>query len=129
MQSELDNLSYEIEKINDEIKALISQRLCLEGKVIDIIGQKNEGTKTCSSKFYKTSTVAKVTRTFDKGFSPSKLEKALGKEVSDQLIKPKYELITSAYRELTPEQQAILSEFITVRPAKTSIKINRIEVS
>ncbi|HHP0467276.1 TPA: DUF7173 family protein [Vibrio harveyi] len=124
---ELDSLSFEIEKINQEIKVLISKRLVLEAQVIDIIGQKQEGTKTCTTKFYKASTVGKLNRSFDKGFHPSKLVDALGEEVADQLIKPKYELVTSAYRALTDEQKAILSQFITTKPAKTSLKIDRLE--
>lgn len=103
-------------------------RLSLEGQLIDLIGQKKEGTKSCESKFYKASTVAKVNRTFDKGFKPSKLRAVIGDEIADELIRPKYELVTSAYRSLTEAQKATLSQFITSKPAKTSIKIDRLEV-
>lgn len=127
MQEKIDKISYEIENINIMIKSLISKRLTLEGQLIDLIGQNDEGTKTFTTKFYKASTIGKVTRTFDKGFNPLELREALGKDVADSLVRRKYELVTSAYRSLTEEQKAKLSQFVTTKPAKTSLKIDRLE--
>lgn len=129
MQESIDDISHEIEKINDQIKDLISKRLSYEGELIDLVGQKEEGSQTKPSKFYKVTTTAKVNRGFDKGFDLGSLKKDLGEEVSSKLIRTKYELVTNEYRALTDKQKAALSQYLTSKPAKTSVKVERIEVA
>lgn len=127
MQQDIDSLSYQLEEIAESIAKLNQLKRETEDKIIELIGTKSEGTTTSKSKFYKASTVAKVTRTFDKGFKPADLIAVLGEELASKVVRVKYEPVTSELRNLTEEQMIAISDFMTAKPAKTSIKIERIE--
>lgn len=129
MTRTLDEVAYDLEVTNAKIKELEGTKALLELSLIDLIGKKDEGTTTSKSKFYKASTVGKVNRSFDSTFLFKDLVAVLGVEKATSLAKPKYSLSLTEYRELSDEDKLAVSRFITSKPAKTSVKVERVEVA
>lgn len=123
----INSLSYDLEQTNKKLKDLSFEKQSIESRLINLIGKKDEGTTLTKTKFYKMTTTGKITRNFDKGFKLSVLEGIIGKDIAEKLAKPKFELNLSEYRKLTDKQLLAVSKCITSKPAKTSLKIERIE--
>ncbi len=126
MDKNIDQLAYELETISSRISDLNDEKKAKELELIEAIGQKNEGTLTRKSTFYKASTVGKVTRSFDKKVGFGDVVESMGLEAANRLVRVKLELVTSEYKNLTEKEQLELSKLITSKPAKTAVKVERL---
>lgn len=127
MDNIVDRLSFELESISSQISNLTALKHEKEREIINAIGRKEEGTLTKKTSFYKTSIVGKVSRSFDKGVDFDDVSNLVGRDVAKRIVRRKLEINTSEYKALPDDVRSQLSKVITTKPAKSAIKIERIE--
>ena len=91
--------------------------------MIDAIGTEDEGTRTVKTDWYKVSTTAKLTR---KLVAPSDFQD----KIYQQIVRVKHELDVTRFKKLAtqdPKAYAIACQAVETKPAKTEVKIERLE--
>ena len=104
-------------------------RLAAEEKILELVGFKEEGTKSIKTTWFKVSTIGKLTRTI----IPEALDEVrshVHEFLYEQVIRYKPELNLGALRnveEAFPDAYREFIKAIITKPAKTAIKIELIE--
>ena len=126
-----DELAYQLESCRKEIANLRAFESQLEAKVIELIGQKDEGAKSQKGAYYSATTTAKVTRKLDEiQFQALKETGVIPAEALNALVKIETKLDTRAYKEFhktNPDVAKIFDRCVISKPGKTSVSIKAIE--
>lgn len=105
--------------------AATAKRIDAEQVVLRLMESKTEGSVTARGVKYKVTATFGISRTLD----PATLESVRGRlapDVFDQVIEYAPKLRTAGLRDLQkqrPDAYAVLSEAITAKPAKPSVKV------
>jgi hypothetical protein len=124
----LDQLSYALECAKQHENEARENRLRAEDALIAAVGLKDEGTNSVKSDWYKIS----VTQTLDRKFVPdfASILNTLDPAIVEQLVRIKTELNVTALKTLAtanPEAFRVAASAVITKPAKPSVKIERIE--
>jgi hypothetical protein len=121
--TELDKLCQKHREYTEAEKKAKENRLQVEGIILQITDTKEEGTCTTKTRYFKCSTVGKLTRSLDpevwaniKDDIPEDLQPVKVKESIDL---PKLRAIESA----NPDLFKFISKAISTKPAKTQVKV------
>lgn len=104
-------------------------RLVAEAKIVMLFGAKPEGSQTVKTDFFKVETTGNVTRSIDDAAFLA-IKSQLPKNVRDACIKTTYEPRVGGIKELkvsNPDLYVVLAQCVTSKPAKTSVKVTRID--
>jgi hypothetical protein len=125
MSTEIDRLAEKIAECDEKSQQIKEFRSRLESRLVELVGVKEEGSKTTNGIAYKVKTTRGVTRKINEDrlveFRSSLPRAAL------KVLRRKHSLDLKAYRELSPKAQEALDEVIDVSLGKVSVKVTRIE--
>lgn len=97
-------------------------------KLIDLTGVKEEGSKTEKWNYFKTTTKAVINRNIDADMLDELSEaKKIPTGLLSRLIKWKPELILSEYRKLEKKELRIVAKFVTEKPGKSTVTVERLK--
>ena len=98
-------------------------RLETEGKIIDLVGMKAEGSQTHDAGTYKVTVTSSMTRKLDEK-KWKDIEDSIPEDLRPVNYKPSIDLKGIRYlQENYPETYAIVTKALTVKPAKPSVKV------
>ncbi len=123
MERTIEQVAQELHDTKEELKQLGAAKLCLEGELADLIGQKEEGTTSVKTDGFKVSTVGALRRSVMPDVERDSFVSVLGEDITDRLVKVTFSLSTSEYRKLTDEQRDAISHFIIAKPAKLAVNL------
>ena len=125
MLTEIDRIAAKIAECDDKKRQLAEYRTKLEQKLIELVGVKDEGSKTTNGIAFKVKTTRGVNRKVNEDrlaeFRSTLPRAAL------KVLRRKHSLDLKAYRELSPAAQEALGEVIEVTEGKVSVKVTKIE--
>lgn len=105
-----------------------ADRLAAEADIVRLYGAKDKGATTIKTDAFKVTTTGNQTTKFDEeAYKAAK--SALTKPQRDALIRTKYEIDAAAFnalRESDPAAYLIVCRFVSVTPAKTSVKVEKL---
>ena len=125
----LDELAFDLEIAKTSLDIAKRELERAEQALLAVVPCELEGSTTTTSNFYKITAVGKLTRTLDVD-GLDDLRKLVPEKIFARVIrfKPELSLRDLRYLELNePNDYSIFAEFITTKPAKTSVKVERIE--
>lgn len=126
--NDLDQLAYALEVAKQHEAEARDNRLRAEEALIAAIGLKDEGTNSTKTDWYKVS----VTQSLDRQLTPDFAEKldALDPALFCTLIKHKPSLNVTEFKKLAvanPDAYRLVCSAVVTKPAKPSVKVERIE--
>lgn len=126
----IDELAYDYEMAKQALAFAKGQLDDAETALVAAVPCELEGSLTTESDFYRIVSTGKLTRTLDAGKLDA-LRAVIPAAIYDRVIrfKPDLSLRDLRYLELNePEYYRAFAEAITTKPAKTSVKVERIEI-
>jgi len=121
----LDDLSSELISLKQE-KIIIQDRISsIEGEIIILIGEKEEGATTVNTDTYKVTTTGKLTRKLDVS-KLVEIKNQLPDGVMDKVISIEPKLNLAELRKLDEVTMSVFSRALTVSPAKTAVTVKEI---
>jgi hypothetical protein len=124
----VDALAYALEEAKLAESKAHEARLAAEQSLIDVIGLKDEGTKSQKTDWYKVSITQTLNRKLRSDYG-AQLED-LDPAIQNQIIRVKPALDVAALKRLAtsdPDAYRIACRAIETAPAKPSVKVERIE--
>ena len=126
----IDELAYEYEVAKQGVAFAKAQLDKAEAELLASVPAELEGSLTTESDFYKVTTTGKLTRTLDEA-KLAQVQSVLPQGIFERCIRYKPELSIRDYRYLEnnePEFFRVLAEAVTTKPAKTSVKVERLTI-
>lgn len=126
----LDELAYDYEVAKQGVAYAKTQLDQAEAALLAAVPAELEGSLTTESDFYKVVTTGKLTRTLDEK-RLAEVQATVPQGVFERVIRYKPELSLRDLRYLEnnePEYYRVFAEAITTKPAKTSVKVERIQI-
>lgn len=126
----IDELAYDYEMAKQAVAYAKTQLDQAEAALVAAVPCELEGSLTTESDFYKITTTGKLTRTLDEK-KLAEVQAAVPTGVYERVIRYKPELSIRDYRYLEnnePEFFRVLAEAVTTKPAKTSVKVERLTI-
>lgn len=122
---QLDQLAFQLTQAATEEKAARERRVALEEQIDTIMGHKEEGAFSLETDYYKLTTTGRITRTIDEKVL-SAIRDEIPNAIFERLIKWKPSLVLKEMHYIQrnePDLYEALSQAITAKPAKTSVKV------
>lgn len=123
MERTIELVAHELHETKEQLKRLGEAKLCLEGELAGLVGQKEEGTTSIKTDKFKVSTVGALRRSVMPEVERESFINVLGEDITDRLVKVSFSLSTSEYRKLTDEQRDAIAHFIISKPAKLAVNL------
>ncbi len=127
--SRLDELAYRVETAKFELSIAKRMVECCEQELIEALPcSKLEGSETTSTEFFRITTTGKLTRALDEE-ALCLVRSRIPEGIFDRVIRYKPELILRDLRYVEanePDVYRLFADAITTKPAKTTLKIERI---
>lgn len=126
----IDELAYDYEMAKQALAYAKGQLDDAEAALVAAVPCELEGSLTTESDYYRITTVGKLNRTLDAGKLEA-LRAVIPAAIYDRVIRFKPDLSLRDYKYLEnnePAYFAAFAEAVTTKPAKTSVKVERIEI-
>lgn len=123
--SPLDIACYELQQAKSAEGDAKRRRIAAEEKVIELVGKKEEGSKSQKTIFYKAATIGKLDRKVDNDALPA-VKSEIPEEIFNSVFRYKPEVSVSGLRKVKedhPDLFPIITRAITTKPAKTAVKV------
>ena len=128
--SPLDMAAYALTQAKAAEDAAREHRLACENTLIQIVGAKDEGTKSVKTAFYKVSTVGSLTRSLVPEWREALDDDAIDAASFSAVIKMEPKLSVSGLKSVAtanPEAYRAICRAIVSKPAKIAVKVDLIE--
>lgn len=128
--SPLDIAAYALTEAKAAEEAARNHRLACEAALIELVGVKEEGTKSAKSAFYKVSTVGSLTRSLVQNWREILDDDAIDAVSFAAAIKMEPKLSVSGLKSVAtanPEAYRVICKAIVAKPAKIQVKVDLIE--
>lgn len=125
----IDELAFAWTQAKAEEAAANRRRLEIEGKILELLEKKDEGSVTEKTDYYKVTATYKINRTVDEKIAVS-LADELTQDQFQRIFRWKAEVDTKELRflmENKPETYSVIARDVTAKPAKPTLKIEEIE--
>lgn len=125
----VDQLAYDYEIAREELAAAQQRVAQAETALLAAVPAKLEGSQTTEFDFYRVTTTGKLTRTLDAA-KLGELRAVIPPAIYSRVIKLKPDLSLRDLRYMEdnePEYYRAFASAITTKPAKTSVKVERLE--
>lgn len=125
----IDELAFAWTQAKAEESAANRRRLEIEGKILELLEKKEEGSVTEKTDYYKVTATYKINRTVDEKIAVS-LADELTQDQYQRIFRWKAEVDTKELRflmENKPETYSVIARAVTAKPAKPTLKIEEIE--
>lgn len=126
--SPLDIAAYNLEQAKKAEALARDNRLRAECAVIELVGVKEDGTKSAKTAYYKLTTTLAMNRKLKSDFF--EILDDLDAAVFKAVIKTKYELSVGDYKKLAvsnPEAYRKVAEAVIATPAKIAVKVEELK--
>jgi len=128
--SPLDMAAYALTQAKAAEDAAREHRLACENTLIELVGVKEEGTKSAKTAFYKVSTVGSLTRSLVPNWRELFDDDAIDAESFSAVLKMEPKLSVSGLKQVAtanPEAYRAIARAIVSKPAKVAVKVELIE--
>lgn len=126
----LDQLAHELEVAKQAENQAREQRMANEQQLCKLVGTKEEGSFSVKGDYYKVTTVAGMSRVVDSE-KWAAVRQQLPADIAQSVIRSKLEVNTrqlKSLQQLNPAHYQLVSQAITTKPKKVSVKFERLEV-
>jgi hypothetical protein len=128
--SPLDVAAYALTEAKLAEDAARNHRLACENRLIELVGVKEEGTKSAKTAFYKVSTVGSLTRSLVPNWREILDDDAIDAVSFAAVLKMEPKLSVSGLKQVAtanPEAYRVICKAIVAKPAKVAVKVELIE--
>jgi hypothetical protein len=126
--SPLDIAAYNLEQAKKAEQIARDNRLRAECAVIELVGVKEDGTKSAKGSYYKLTTTLAMNRKLKSDFF--EILDDLPADIFKAVIKTKHELSVSDYKKLAvsnPEAYRKVAEAVIATPSKIAVKVEELK--
>lgn len=127
LPAEIDELADELHHTKTAIARMRERQLELEEALAKLVGTREEGTISFTTRSWKVSTTSGLNRVLEL-HDPEWYRARLGDRFDD-LLTTKVNLRVGEFRRATSDEQRVLMEHMVIKPKKIAVKVESSEVA